>query len=520
MVHVFLVHPAGEFAVSGGAHLLHRHTGQDVHRHAASAQHEVMLGQDVVESVQAHGQDVHVQGLGQGEGSFVEASYLSVAGAGAFREDDDAVSAPHQVLQMGEIAVVAVGDGTELRRVDDHAVVGVTPHPVVGQDDDAGRQLHQGHQVQVRLVVADDDGGPAEGLVFAAPLPETHAGHAADDETGDALQQPVIEGLTVPPPLQRAVYQHRIGYQQQEHTAQEARHRDGRCRQAAQGDGIFAPSAMLLRQPSEHHRRQPAGHHHHHGHTHDGYFGQRPQGRMPADNQRAYADEHDNGGQDHAAPAGLQAAPARSVLGHQALGDENGIVISLAEDESGQNDIDDVELEAQQLHEPQYPHPTHSQRQEGHQAHLHTAQRQPQEGKDHEAADETDIVKRGRQGLGQMVADVFLREYEATGRQGGCDTLLDAAGGTPLHPDEVHYPASSVRRMHHELPAHLFIQRGFLPWSGGGGSGCAPYLVGKGTEGPGCEAGLRRGTFQGSSSPFMPLPESVPTGHALPTQTV
>ena len=96
--------------------------------------------------------------------------------------------------------------------------------------------------------------------------------------------------------------------------------------------------------------------------------------------------------------------------------DEDGIVIALAEDECSQDNVDDIELHPQHLHDAQYPYPAHSQRQESHQAHLDASQRQPQEDKDHEAADEADIVERVGQGLGQVVADILLPEDEAAGR--------------------------------------------------------------------------------------------------------
>ena len=207
MLQVAAVHPLGQFAVGSGTHFLHRHTGQNIHRHAAAPQHEVVLGQDIIQAMQIHGQDIHIQGLGQGERPLVEAADVTIRRACSFGKDHNTVAPTHQVLQMGKVLVVAVGHGTELRRVNDHAIVGIVPHPVVGQHDNLGRQLHQGHQIQVGLVVADDDGRTVECLPLPASFAETDTGHPADDEMSNALQQPMIEALPMPPPLQRTVYQ-------------------------------------------------------------------------------------------------------------------------------------------------------------------------------------------------------------------------------------------------------------------------------------------------------------------------
>ena len=71
---------------------------------------------------------------------------------------------------------------------------------------------------------------------------------------------------------------------------------------------------------------------------------------MAGQNQRTDADKHDDSREDDAAAVALQTAAACGVLIDQSLGDKDGIVIALTEDEGSQDDVDDVELDAQQLH--------------------------------------------------------------------------------------------------------------------------------------------------------------------------
>ena len=98
---------------------------------------------------------------------------------------------------------------------------------------------------------------------------------------------------------------------------------------------------------------------------------------MLGKNKCAYADEHQDCRQYDASPIAGQSAAASGIFVDQALGDEDGIVVALTKDKSSQDDVDNVELHAQQLHQPQYPYPADSQWQERHQSQLDAAKRQP-----------------------------------------------------------------------------------------------------------------------------------------------
>ena len=46
----------------------------------------------------------------------------------------------------------------------------------------------------------------------------------------------------------------------------------------------------------------------------------------------------------------------------QSFHNKNGVVVSLSEDKRGEDDIDDIELQTETLHQRQYPDPTESHR--------------------------------------------------------------------------------------------------------------------------------------------------------------
>ena len=80
--------------------------------------------------------------------------------------------------------------------------------------------------------------------------------------------------------------------------------------------------------------------------------------------ESADADEHNEGRQHHGILERAQDLLPRRILVHQPFRDEDGIVVPLAENEGREDDIDDVELDAEQAHRPEDPKPAHRQRQE------------------------------------------------------------------------------------------------------------------------------------------------------------
>lgn len=65
------------------------------------------------------------------------------------------------------------------------------------------------------------------------------------------------------------------------------------------------------------------------------------------------------------------------------FGDENSIVVALSEDESGENDIDNIEGYASEGHDTQNPSPRECHRQEGDEGYKETAKGKPKEKEDY-----------------------------------------------------------------------------------------------------------------------------------------
>ena len=142
---------------------------------------------------------------------------------------------------------------------------------------------------------------------------------------------------------------------------------------------------------------------------------------MLGHNQRTHADKHDQGRDDDAVLIRRKQFLAVGKLVDQSVGDKDGIVVALTEDECRQNHIDDVELHVAERHDTQDPYPAYGHRQECQQTQFQAPERQPQEDEYDESAGKTDIV-------------------EVVGK---------FTGHRPVHPDKVKRVA---------MRAHLLIQ--------------------------------------------------------------
>lgn len=109
-------------------------------------------------AVQEYGQYVQMQLLREVECSSMESLNMAVRGSGTFRKDNDGVSSPYQIRQSVDVLLQTVGDGVELGISYDQSVDGVAMYPVVCQYDEFGAKHQNTHQIEVRLMVADDDG--------------------------------------------------------------------------------------------------------------------------------------------------------------------------------------------------------------------------------------------------------------------------------------------------------------------------------------------------------------------------
>ena len=131
-------------------------------------------------------------------------------------------------------------------------------------------------------------------------------------------------------------------------------------------------------------RRDDEGHEDYGEHTHDGDLSKGVKGWMTGYDEGADANEHDERREHDRPSIGGEHGTMVFVLIERALCHEDGIVVALAKDEGAQDDVDDIELNAQQRHDAQYPQPTDGHRQEGQQRQRQTAERGPEE-EEHDA---------------------------------------------------------------------------------------------------------------------------------------
>ena len=133
---------------------------------------------------------------------------------------------------------------------------------------------------------------------------------------------------------------------------------------------------------------------------------------MPGKDQRSDADEHDQGREGNGTLVGGQHLTAMPALVEAALGHEDGVVVALTKDEGGQDDVDQIELDAQQGHDAQDPYPTDSHGQEGEQGQLYVAEREPEEEEDDEGTGPTHIVEVVCEVAGQGMVQTLYVEAE------------------------------------------------------------------------------------------------------------
>ena len=320
---------------------------------------------------------------------------------------------------MNECAVDAVGDGIEVCVTDQAAVEGRVPDPIIRQNDQLAGEHHEAHQVEVRLVVAKDDGGPTEILARGVFHRGADLREMLHRKTGHAVKHVVIGGLFL---LRRlAQGEHDPPHEGQSETCEEEIGKRIKAHeQIAQCDGHAAWPAARGGQEAEEERREEVGHHHDGEHAHHRDLAQGAQRRVACEDHDAHADKHDGGREGDAVFVGGQRSASVGVFVNQPLGHEDGVVVALAEDERGQDDVDDVELHVEDAHQPKNPDPAERQRDKGDEAKLDPPHGEEQEDEDDEAADVEHIVEVVRQG-----SDHAARHRLGVEGDGGLASLVE-----------------------------------------------------------------------------------------------
>ena len=140
-------------------------------------------------------------------------------------------------------------------------------------------------------------------------------------------------------------------------------------------------------------RRDGGGHNECDGHADEGDCAERVHSRMLREDKNADADEHDGCREDNRLTVLRQHRFAGFVLVNKAFDNENGVIVTLAEDESGEDDVNDIELNTNELHDGDNPNPAECHRNEGNEREPETAEAEDEENEDNQAAAKADIIE-------------------------------------------------------------------------------------------------------------------------------
>ena len=149
------------------------------------------------------------------------------------------------------------------------------------------------------------------------------------------------------------------------------------------------------------------GHEDYGEHTHDGDFGEGVKGGMTGYDEGTDANEHDERREEDSPSIGGEHRTMVLVLIERALCHEYGVVVSLAENEGCQDNVDQIKLDSHQGHDAQDPYPTDGHGQESEQGQLYVAEREPKEQEDNEGTGPTHIVEVVCEVAGQGMVHTF-----------------------------------------------------------------------------------------------------------------
>ena len=241
-------------------------------------------------------------------------------------------------------------------------------------------------------MIAHDHGRTIQQIIQGAVRVELHPRDMVEIEAEEVHHQPTEEILSRRSRLQH-LKEHEADEGAEQRLREEHRRRDEHRQGGFQRERTLAIPAIQPYEPLEDQRRKDIGHQHHREHTDDGDLGQRTQGRVTRHDQRADADKHDQGREDDAVLIGGEHLPTVGIFVTGSLGHEDGIVITLSEDESGQDDVYDIKLDTQKSHQSQNPNPADGHRKEGEHRQFDTAQGEPEEEEHDKSAGPANIVE-------------------------------------------------------------------------------------------------------------------------------
>ena len=129
------------------------------------------------------------------------------------------------------------------------------------------------------------------------------------------------------------------------------------------------------------------------GHADERHGAERVHCGMLCEDEDADADEHDGRGKDNRLAVLRQNRLAGAMLINQAFNNEDGVIVSLSENECSEDNIDDIKLNTKQLHDSKNPNPAERHGNKSNECQPETAETEDKEDEDNQAAAETDIIE-------------------------------------------------------------------------------------------------------------------------------
>ena len=81
--------------------------------------------------------------------------------------------------------------------------------------------------------------------------------------------------------------------------------------------------------------------------------------------ERSHTNKHDQSGDDNTVLIRRQQFLFVCELIDKTVSNKYGVIVTLSKDKRGENNVDNIELHIEEIHDTQYPEPSHSHREEG-----------------------------------------------------------------------------------------------------------------------------------------------------------
>ena len=191
------------------------------------AEESSLLGENFACAIGHDRENISPKLLGQIECALMETGNGAVWRTRPFWIDNDAVAPVDERLQFGHQRRQPLRNGIEFGTLNQGTVEGIVPNPVLGQYYELGSMNQHRHQVETRLMVADNDGWFSK--VFA-----TRICHRKPDAR-DAVPQSDKAGITPKQSVHRHASLLQIPFRQHVIHCQRFDNEDGRKDKEQQG---------------------------------------------------------------------------------------------------------------------------------------------------------------------------------------------------------------------------------------------------------------------------------------------